>query len=174
MHELEFDTIEFKLRRDKAEEIRSRLACFGWELEREKADRFSSEIVHVRFVRPHKVAQKDRLQLLQVRVEIALKRQAKYEHIAQSRAAAFGLVFGLMFALVAGLGIAFAVNGFCLPLAYTLIGIAAAGITVNAFLSTALKRHDGEKYARLMRENAENLDKYCRAARAITGKGGDV
>lgn len=171
MQDLHYDTIEFTLKRERAGEIEAQLACFGWEIEREWDAKLYSDLVHVRFKRPHRVESKDRLQLLQVRVEIALNKQVKYERTMDSRALIFGLSLAVLALLSLGLGIAFVVAGYLPVWGYIIIAAASVALIFSTCLSVRIRRHDVKKYTALMRENEANIDEYCRLAREITGKG---
>lgn len=171
MQDLLYDTIEFKLKREKAGEIEAQLQCFGWEIESERDAKLYSDIVHVRFRRPHKVEQKDRLQLLQVRVEIAHNRQVGYERTMKTRALVFGLGFGLILLALLGFGMELIFKRAVLGWGIAVIAVSAILLGVTAFLSVLIARHDRKEYTRLMREGAAKIDECCRAAHAITGKG---
>ena len=171
MQDILYDTIEFKLKREKAGEIEAQLECFGWEIEREWDAKFYSDIVHVRFRRPHKVEQKDRLQLLQVRVEIAHNRQVNYERIMESRAVVFGLISGLILLALMGFGLELILKRAIIGWGIAVIAVSSVLLCVTTLLSVLIKRHDRKKYTRLMREGAAKIDECCRAAHAITGKG---
>lgn len=171
MQDLQNDTIEFKLRRDKADEIKAQWECFGWEVDEEKDAKLYPDVVHVRFRRPHRVEQKDRLQLLQVRVEIAHNRQVRYGRAMQATSLIFGLTFGLIFCALLTYGIFLIVKNTSVVWGGIAVAVSAVMLIVVAFLSVLIKRHDIKKYTALMRQNEENIQKCCRAAHEITGKG---
>ena len=100
----EYDHIALDVKREKAERFRRCCEEFGWEQEERRADRRYADIVHLRFRRPHVVAHKDALQLLQVRMEIAWNTVGRCESALSHRAA---VVYGsqlLGFCLSVGCG----------------------------------------------------------------------
>ena len=87
----EYDHIALDVKREKAERFRRCCEEFGWEQEERRADRRYADIVHLRFRRPHVVAHKDALQLLQVRMEIAWNTVGRCESALSRRAACIRL-----------------------------------------------------------------------------------
>lgn len=66
------DKLSVAIKADVAEEIKGAYCALGWELKEEYDDKRYGDLVHMDFTRPHLIAEKDRLQLLQVRLEVAV------------------------------------------------------------------------------------------------------
>ncbi len=83
------DFINLKVRSDAAEYLKDWYGDFGWKLVSEKKTRVGKRFRHLGFSRPHYIADKDELQLLQVRLEVALNGIGTIK--AQSRRSALAL-----------------------------------------------------------------------------------
>ena len=91
----EYDHMSLDVKRGKAEKFRHSCEDFGWQQVERRADRRYADIVHLRFRRPHAIANKDALQLLQVRLEIAWNTIGRCESALSARTAAFAVVGGI-------------------------------------------------------------------------------
>lgn len=72
-----YDYIEIIVKMDSAEEVINAYSGFLWQEIERRQDRRYSDLIHVVFCREHKIANKDRLQLLQVHYENALNDKAQ-------------------------------------------------------------------------------------------------
>ena len=72
-----YDYIEIIVKMDSAEEVINAYSGFLWQEIERRQDRRYSDLIHVVFCREHKIANKDRLQLLQVYYENALNDKAQ-------------------------------------------------------------------------------------------------
>lgn len=87
----EFDSISLVLKRDVLENMLSYYSELGWREYERYEDKKYFDLIHLTLVRSHKIENKDRLQLLQVRLEAAVNRigvDRKYKH---SRSTVLGL-----------------------------------------------------------------------------------
>lgn len=64
-----FDKLEVTAKTVKEREIISHYALFGWQEVKRVEDKKFFDISHITFIRPHKIANKDKLQLLQIYYE---------------------------------------------------------------------------------------------------------
>ena len=64
-----FDKLEITAKTIKEKEVIRDYALFGWEEIERKYDKRILDLTHVTFIRPHKIANKDKLQLLQIYYE---------------------------------------------------------------------------------------------------------
>ena len=102
----EYDHMSLDVKRGKAEKFRRSCEDFGWQQVERRADRRYADIVHLRFRRPHAIANKDALQLLQVRLEIAWNTIGRCESALSARTAAFAVVGGIAAACLLAAGVA--------------------------------------------------------------------
>ena len=101
----EYDHMSLDVKRGKAEKFRRSCEDFGWQQVERRADRRYADIVHLRFRRPHAIANKDALQLLQVRLEIAWNTIGRCESALSARTAAFAVVGGIAAACLLAAGV---------------------------------------------------------------------
>ena len=64
-----FDKLEMTAKTIKAKEVARDYALFGWEEIERRDDKRILDLTHFTFIRPHKIANKDKLQLLQIYYE---------------------------------------------------------------------------------------------------------
>ena len=101
----EYDHMSLDVKRGKAEKFRRTCEDFGWQQVERRADRRYADIVHLRFRRPHAIANKAALQLLQVRLEIAWNTIGRCESALSARTAAFAVVGGIAAACLLAAGV---------------------------------------------------------------------
>ena len=167
----EYDHMSLDVKRGKAEKFRRSCEDFGWQQVERRADRRYADIVHLRFRRPHAIANKDALQLLQVRLEIAWNTIGRCESALSARTAAFAVVGGIAAACLLAAGVAL----LCLfwpalwaKAAGGALGCAGALGCIGALL---LCRRIFGKNRRACRENIEaaraQIGRLCAQARAL-------
>lgn len=169
----EYDHIALDVKREKAERFRRCCEEFGWEQEERRADRRYADIVHLRFRRPHVVAHKDALQLLQVRMEIAWNTVGRCESALSHRAAVYTALSCLASVCLLAAGIA------VLCLYWTALWAKATGFVLIAIGAlSALKdiflcRNIVGKGRRMNRERIDSaraeIDALCARARTLRG-----
>lgn len=169
----EYDHIEVQVKRDKANPFRRCYEEFGWEQTDRRADRQYGNIVHLSFRRPHRMLQKDALQLQQVRLEIAWNKIGRYEAAKTARAVtAISLIGAFSAALLAG-GILLLCFFWGALWAY-IAGSACCAVAVvcgiaGVFISRSIAEKDRIKYNELIGRENEELLAICRRARALRG-----
>lgn len=116
----EFDELNVSVRKDKLDKLLSHYAVLGFKPVDRTDDPVFYDVVHLTLLRPHKVAHKDELQLLQVYIETAWNKIGKHEKGYRPKTLIFSLLSGLLGLglIVAGLILAFSFSG----LIYALIG----------------------------------------------------
>lgn len=95
MNTFETDTIYVNLNSGAAESVKQYYADLGWQVSGERKKRLRKNFIQVAFSRPHGIADKDELLLLQVRLDIALNRMGKISAGRKSRAVWAGTCLGL-------------------------------------------------------------------------------
>ena len=167
----EYDHMSLDVKRGKAEKFRRSCEDFGWQQVERRADRRYADIVHLRFRRPHAIANKDALQLLQVRLEIAWNTIGRCESALSARTAAFAVVCGIAAACLLAAGVAL----LCLfwPALWAKAAGGALGCVgaLGCIGALLLCRRIFGKNRRACRENIEaaraQIGRLCAQARAL-------
>lgn len=171
----EKDFISVKGKKQAAEQIIARYGDFGWELVERYDDKLYCDITHMSFTRPHLIENKDELQLLQVRLEIAFNNTGKYAQKAKSRALIFGNIFGLLAAAFAVCGVVlFLLVEGVLPIVFGSI-MCFFGVVIGVaggIVGYLMYKKDKRKYALLIQEEVKKIDGLCLTARALRGENG--
>lgn len=81
---------------DKAEEIIEYYKKFKWDLIKNEKAKHATELLELTFIRPHKIDNKDKLQLYQVQMEECVNEIGKLENFKGSKTTSVGLIFGLI------------------------------------------------------------------------------
>ncbi|MBQ7880974.1 MAG: hypothetical protein IJ358_03950 [Clostridia bacterium] len=92
----DYDTLTLYVKKNKLKEIIENYQIFGWELVKEQENDRYEDIVDLTFTRPHKIANKDELQLQQVYMEEKLNELGKLERHKHSKTTSIGLCFGTL------------------------------------------------------------------------------
>lgn len=173
MNIFENDTISVKGKKQAAEHIIKRYGNFGWKLTEQKDDKLYGDVTHMTFIRPHFIENKDELQLLQVRLEIAYNKTGKLAHKSTLRALLWGNFFGL-------LAIAFAVGGVLLiMLLGGVVDIAIGSVlcflgvlsgVVGGITGYLVFKKDKKKYGALIEKEVEKIENICSDARRLRGE----
>lgn len=172
MELFENDYISITGKRVAAEHIEKCYGDFGWALTEKSDDKLYDDTVHMTFSRPHNIPNKDELQLLQVRLEIAFNKTGRYNEKKKS-----GALISLSFYLIAA--IILACCGVCLivfdgSLLTVICGsflfvIAAAVLVLGAFVTVSVYKSDKIKYGLLIDEVTEEIGELCKRARELRG-----
>ena len=91
-----YDKLVLYVKKSKLNSIIKSYARLGWELALKKDNGKYENIIDITFVRPHKLKNKDELQLLQVGMETNLNQQAKLEQNKHTKSLCFGLSFSVV------------------------------------------------------------------------------
>lgn len=151
-------------------ELRAHYKTLGWEDIEAKEDDAYDDVVHISLRRPHKIAHKDDLQLMQVHLEAAWNTIGKYSRWHCPGAAAFGTVFSVISLALLVLGLLGIFGVFSpLPPIYgyfiIILGGAAAITTVVVSIIICSKER---KTARLKRLTAqEEISAVCEYAKQL-------
>lgn len=166
------DFINVQGRKQAKEHIISRYGDFGWQLVGQKDDRLYCDITHLSFTRPHFIENKDELQLMQVRLEVAFNKMGKYTRKITSRAVTAGNCFSLLAILSAVGGVLlFILGSGYLSLVFgsllVVLGV-ALGVT-GGFVGYRLYKSDKKRYTALINAQAAYIKRLCAAARRLRG-----
>ena len=169
----ENDTLSVKSKKSAAEHIIERYDDFGWTLTKREDDKLYDNITHLTFTRPHLIENRDGLQLLQVRLEIAYNAMGKLSAKIPARASLLGSFFALLaLGCIAGGVLLFVLISGTLPIILGSI-LCAVGITLGiagGLLTNRIYKKDKEKYTLLIEEQVKKIDGLCVAARSLRGE----
>lgn len=159
------DTLTTEVKFEKADALIADYRDFGWELHAESEDRIYGDVTILTFRRPHAIAHKERLQLLQVRYDAAFNRIGVWERRKKDRATVLALTLTLFGVLLLAAGIALAIA--CPQWLLWAVAETAAGAVLSLASMIAVERcyaADKKKYsARIAAERAAMHD-LCRRA----------
>ena len=173
MNIFEEDTISVKSKKQAAEHIERRYGDFGWTLTRKEDDGLYEDVTHMTFTRPHFLENRDELQLLQVRLEIAYNNMGKLSLKSRLRASLYTSLFGLLCAAFAAGGVVLIllIEGL-MPIIFGSL-LCAVGVAAGVFggvLSHRVYKKDKKKYGLLIEEQLETIESLCKKARALRGE----
>ncbi len=135
-----YDSISLALKADALDRMLEFYKVFGWELYEKEEDRRYFDIVHVRLIREHKIENKDKLQLLQIKMEKAVNSFAVKRRDRHAGSTVLGLTSGVFSLLLIIFGI-FSVLKLSAPLSLFLgIPMMAVGIILPVSLIVPLRR----------------------------------
>lgn len=148
-----YDSISLVLKKEALDNMLSYYTELGWsEYERHEDSRYF-DIIHVRLVRPHKIANKDKLQLLQVKLEAAVNRLGHDRRHKHSRSVIFGLTALVISLMFLGVGVPFIIFSegiwqLSLGIGLALFGLLIPVLSIRPLLSMIRKERDefGKKY----------------------------
>lgn len=168
------DSLKIFAKKGKCADIVEKYNCFGWKLsEKSENDRYE-DIVDLTFARPHKIENKDELQLFQVYMEDDLNAIAKLERNKHAMATAFGLFFFPVALILIGFGILFCLN--ILPVLGLIGGICfcAVGVIIAAVAGILLPKiikKEKTKFEQSHGKLNKQLEGICEKAKGLTGGG---
>lgn len=99
-----YDVLNLYVKRNKLEDIINKYSIFGWELEKQEDNKQYEDIVDLTFVRPHKIKNKDEVQLLQVYMEERLNKVGQLERNKNAKTTSLALIFGVIGIALLSLG----------------------------------------------------------------------
>jgi hypothetical protein len=166
-----FDRLAVTIKLDVEKEIVKRYSSFGWqEIERVEGRFF--DVIHVLFIRPHKIANKDKLQLLQVNMELAVNRAARLEMNKNAKTAALSALVGLLGCgmIAGGVCLAVLLKG-VLPIVFGSLLCTLGALEVVAFIPLLRKISKRER-AEFQKNYSSAIDQIkvaCASAAALSG-----
>lgn len=168
-----YDYLSITVKKNKLERLKTHYRELGWEDTAMKEDVRYDDITHISLRRPHKIENKDALQLLQVYLETAWNKIGKIENNPRPKTLICGLGLGLLSAalLIAGICLIFLPQMKFLivwGLILATLGIITAGLC-TAF-SIVLFRREGKRSAEELEAAKREIAAICVQARALTNK----
>ncbi len=169
---LKNDHLSVSVKYGLSEEIKSAYRVFGWQLEEERKDKRYSNFMHMKFVRDHKIEGKDRLQLLQVRFDLAINFVGKAGSRMCRRALCTGVILGLLgvaLILFGSLFLFYLTTNLSMAFGVTLISSGVVFLILCVLAAIRLYSHDKRIYSGMLAVIAENIRSTVKEASIITG-----
>ena len=166
-----YDYLTITAKVEREEEIIASYATLGWEKVKVTEDKRFFDLDVVEFRRPHKVENKDRLQLLQVKLETLLNTYGALRHKRKAKSTTFGLFGGIFGCIAIAAGIALLVTEIG-QLTATIAGIILliAGVAVPTVVGVFMRRvieTEARDYSERMTSILNGIDDICRQANAL-------
>lgn len=165
----EYDSISLALKENESERMISYYRAFGWEVYERREDKRYFDIVHVKLKRAHKIVAKDRLQLLQVKMEYLVNSFAAARKNKHSRSLIAALTLGVFAAGFIALGVCLLAAGMLLALSISLL---AFGLVSPLFIVPLVKRIfklENKIYAVKFKEMTAGVSRIIREAEKLLG-----
>ena len=167
----EYDKIVLYVKKDKAKEIIERYVLFGWEVESQEENSRYEDILDVTLSRPHKIQNKDELQLLQVNMEERLNKRAKIDKHKNSLTTSVGLCLGsviLILMVILALSLSqILVNGLVEKI---LIGVISVGLIVlEGLILPKIYKYESKKYKTDCGIVDKEIEDICERVKALMG-----
>ena len=146
-----FDYLHLTVKREKLDDVLSHYRALRWDDYEQKEDKIYGNIVHISMRRPHKIENKDKLQLMQVYLEQAWNTIGNAENNSHPKTLIFGLTTELIATalLMAGIYL-FLLISFTWGIVFMAVGAAAFVICI-AFTVILYRRESKELNKKLER-----------------------
>ncbi len=167
------DSLKLFVKKEKAQDIIDKYQLLKWQLVTQKENNRYEDIVDLEFTRPHKVANKDKLQLLQVYMEEELNSFAKLESKKHSKSTIAGLIVGLFGLALMTLGVLInfgysTVTSFVFSLIFFIIGSAFIGAEI--FFLPKIVRTEKQTFLENKTQHKQRLQQICDCIIQLEGK----
>ena len=165
----EYDSLSLALKANESQRMLSYYEAFGWEEYDSREDRRYFDIVHVKLKRKHKIENKDRLQLLQVKMENEVNRFAvdrKYKH---SRSVSVGATLSVFSIAAIGFSTFFIIRKLVIPLA---VSVGALGVVMPFITIPLVKKiveNEKKNYALKFKEMTSKISRIISEAKKLSG-----
>lgn len=168
----ERDSLTLYVKRTLANEIVEYYNILGWELDEERDNKRYEDIVDLVFSRPHKIENKDELQLFQVYMEERINKLAKLGKYKHTLTTSLGLCFGVIGLALIAFGLLISLN--VLHILNLIFGIcfASAGLIIVVTGSCIIPRifkKENEKYSTERAIIESELKAICQKASTLQG-----
>ena len=166
-----YDYLDATVKKHSMEQLIAHYKVLGWEYLDGRDDKIYYDIKHIVLRRPHAIAYKDELQLLQVYLESAWNRIGKAEANPCPRTLFAGLFFGIIslaaiiLGLLGGLGIFKYITSLQ---GYFLCGAGVALAVINAAICLKYRKYELNKTAQEVETAVHEIKSVYNSAAALT------
>ena len=143
-------------------------AAFGWEEYSRREDRRYFDIIHVKLKRPHRVMNKDRLQLLEVKMESIVNDFAELRKRRHAGSIAEALISLVSVLLLIGFGVYFIVKGVILSLAISLLAFSLVAPTLSVPLIKKRYAEEERSYAAKFKEMTAEISRILLEVKSLS------
>lgn len=166
-----FDTLNLFVKKIKRQDVIDTYTSLGWKLLTEKENDRYEDIIDLTFLRPHKIQNKDQLQLMQVYTEDNLNEIAKLERNKHSKTTGLGLFFGSIALMLLCGGIYFIIKSQSLLLSISML-VVGTGLSVLQiiFLPKLFKKENLTFNSKVSALNSQIQDICNKATLLLGGK----
>lgn len=171
---VEYDNLNVAVRRDKVHDLMRYYRALGWENTAVREYGSSGRLLDMSFRRPHFIAQRDQLQLLQVYLETALNTEGWLERMPRPKTFFFCLFGGLLSLALIAAGLSFVFLAQTLRpfvFGWVLFGMGAAFALTDALFTVQFYRLEGVVVAKRWKEAKEEIERVCAEAERILAQG---
>lgn len=157
-----YDYLDIIVKKDSADEIALWYGRLLWSEYQRKEDKLYNDIVHVSFSRPHKIPNKDRLQLLQVYYENILNEKAyksKDKHAKSEALIVTTVVLSIVLVLGLGALVFWVKNLFAYLGAGLLFGLLCVGVACSFKAIKKLRKKENLNFEKLCAKYNDEIDK---------------
>lgn len=166
-----FDTITLYVKKHKVEKIIEYYKIFGWEVKSQLHNKHYADLTDLVFCRPHKIENKDELQLLQVYLEDKLNIEGKNEKDRHVKSKCFILTFGILGFLFLLFGTLICFNIFTLGLGFgiSFCTLAFALLVVGIIFLPKLFKKEKIILAQKQTKVNQEIQEICNQAKKLSG-----
>ena len=176
-----FDKMEIAVKTNKEKRLIKDYALFGFTVVDRYADKIYSDVAHVTFTRPHKIPNKDKLQLMQIYYENYINDESELEknkHTKSGTFAASAFLSGQMKITVDGKMFVLVIFIFATPIIINVIGyvLAALSVAVVVLMLTRIRklvRKENEDFKFKTDAVKRNINFVLNLAKELTGDAND-
>ncbi|MBQ2864110.1 MAG: hypothetical protein IJE91_01435 [Clostridia bacterium] len=164
----ELDVLTLIVKKEQFNTILENYMLLGWTLTEKTENNRYEDLLDVKLTRPHKIDNKDDLQLLQIYMEENLNEQAKLKKFKHAGSTTFSAIVGVLGLALMAFGILFATNVFQIVGLIGGIIMAVCGLVVlglqgfGAIKLFKLERKKFETKQTNMQEQLKHLQKKAR------------
>lgn len=172
VNQLENDVIEIVAKNNKKDEIKKYYSGFGWRLIEERIDRKNNYLNHMTFIRNHIVPQKDKLILMQIRLENKLNEVGKIERLKEQKIMILMIIFSILGSLLFSFAIfLFSKSKLLLSLIAFILSFCSIMLFFLGYKLTEFKRikYD-KKYEKTIRYLSLEIEQLYNNAKNILGE----
>lgn len=169
----EYDNLYVTVRGDKAAELTGYYRAFGWEKVSSRAHTVHVKRIDMSFRRPHRIEDKDELQLWQVYLETDLNLVGRLEKIPRPRTLAAGITLFLLSLcmIAAGICLVYLFKGFLYTfLGWTLTALGAALAVAGIVITVRLGIKEGAEARCRLAAAKEEIVFLCERAERLTSR----
>ena len=163
----EYDSISLALKKEESHRMLSYYRAFGWDEYERREDMRYFDIVHIKLMRRHKIPNKDRLQLLQVKMEALVNNFARVRKNKHSHSLLLGVGMGVLCVSLIALGSVLIFRKLLLSLALSFISL---GAVIPFFTVAAVKRiliSENKRYAEKFKEMTAGISRIIAEAKKL-------